>query len=277
MVLCIRFRGLKFSHRKSPPKASIDQRELWMITVEDLTSEMPIAERLFGRLQKVYACLPRTRCICKDPGVCCIFLPEMTVLEALQWIRLMRDMPDLELNTILRKFVEFYLTNPARLTGCPFREDGVCTIYEYRTFGCRSYGLWSQKMGRARTQNSRNSKKELKKMWKKFGLEVPADAVEFEIDYCDKVQIQSGGPIGDAGIMDLLKKVYELGKPLGDLQARFEEEYHSDFSFLLTSLLLGMKKALLLKYAVIKEITQKGTDMRLQEALGKISPQALRF
>jgi len=76
--------------------------------------------------------------------------------------------------------------------------------------------------------------------------------------------------------MDLLTRVYHLGGSLGDLQSRFEEEYHSDFSFLLTSLAFGMRKALLLKFAVIKEMIQKGTDTRLQESLEKVSPDALR-
>jgi dsDNA-specific endonuclease/ATPase MutS2 len=75
--------------------------------------------------------------------------------------------------------------------------------------------------------------------------------------------------------MDLLTRVYHLGESLGDLQARFEEEYHSDFSFLLTSLAFSIRKAMLLKFAVIKEMVQKGTDTRLQEALEKVSPDAL--
>ncbi len=247
-----------------------------MITAEDLASAISAAEPLFGRLQGLYERLPETQCTCDAPGICCMSLPEMTVLEALQWIKLMQAMPDSNLGSTLRKFVEFYLTNPARLTGCPFRENNACTIYKHRTFGCRSYGLWSQKMGKTRTQDSRNSKKTLSKMWKNFGVEFPAEAVEFEIDYCDKVQIQSGKPMSDDAIMDLLIGVYHLGKSLGDLQPRFEEEYHSDFSFLLTSLAFGMRKALLLKFAVIKEILQKRTHKRLQEALEKVSPDALR-
>jgi Fe-S-cluster containining protein len=201
----------------------------------------------------------------------------MTVLEAFQWIKLMQELPDSSLVAKLRKFVSFYLTNPARRTRCPFRQDGACTIYPYRTFGCRSYGLWSQKMGRTKTQNSRNSKKALRKMWKNFGVDIPAGIIEYEVDYCDRVQIRSGKPVGDDALMELLTGVYHLGKSLGDLQTRFEDEYHSDFSFLLTSLVFGLRKTLLLKFAVIKETVQKGTDLRLREALGKVSPGVLRF
>ena len=132
-------------------------------------------------------------------------------------------------------------------------------------------------MGRTRTRESRSGKKALRRMWKGFGVDLPTDVVEFEIDYCDKVQIQGGKPLQDDTIMDLLQQVYDLGEPLGDFQTRFETEYHSDFSFLMTSLVLGMKKALLEKLMVIKEILQKGTETRLQRALDKVSPDMLNF
>ena len=248
-----------------------------MITAKDLGAAISKAKALFGRLQDLYEGLPETRCACDDPGVCCMFLPEMTMLEALQWMERMQAMSGAELTPTLRRFVAFYLTNPARLTGCPFRDDGACSIYKYRTFGCRSYGLWSQEMGRSRTRESRNGKKALREMWKRYGIEFPADTVEFEIDYCDKVQVRPGKPVDDEAIMDLLTQVYYLGKPLGHLQSQFEEAYHSDFSFLLTSLVFGMRKALLLKFAVIKEIVQEKTDTRLQQALEKVFPTLLRF
>jgi hypothetical protein len=132
-------------------------------------------------------------------------------------------------------------------------------------------------MGKSRTRESRSGKKALREMWKRYGIELPADTVEFEIDYCDKVQVRPGKPIDDEAIMDLLTQVYYLGKPLGHLQSHFEEAYHSDFSFLLTSLAFGMRKSLLLKFAVIKEIIEEKTDTRLQQELEKVSPTLLGF
>jgi len=248
-----------------------------MITTRDLGAAISKAKPLFGRLQDLYEGLPETRCTCDDPGVCCMFLPEMTMLEALQWLERMQAMSEADITSTFRRFVAFYLTNPARLTGCPFRDDGTCSIYKYRTFGCRSYGLWSQEMGRSRTRESRNGKKALREMWKRYGIELPADTVEFEIDYCDKVQVRPGKPVDDEAIMDLLTQVYYLGKPLSHLQSQFEEAYHSDFSFLLASLAFGMRKALLLKFAVIREIVQEKTDTRLQQELEKVSPTLLHF
>ena len=132
-------------------------------------------------------------------------------------------------------------------------------------------------MGRSRTRESRKGKKALRNMWKRYGIELPADTVEFEIDYCVKVQVRPGKPVDDEAIMNLLTRVYHLGKPLGHLQSQFEEVYYSDFSFLLASLAFGMRKALLLKFAVIKEIVQEKTDRYLQQALEKVSPTLLDF
>jgi Fe-S-cluster containining protein len=251
-------------------------QEDWMITLEDVASAMPVAERLFPQLQDLYGLLPETHCTCDQPGICCKSLPEMTVLEALHWIRIMQPMADLELNTTFRRFAEFFLTNPARLTECPFLKDGTCTIYRHRTFGCRAYGLWSQEIGRIRTQESREARKALRQMWKSHGVELHADVAEAELEYCGKVQIVSGKPVSHEDLMALLQEVYDLGKPLGDLQNRFELEYHSDFSMLLASMGLGMEKAMIWKLAVIKETAHKGTDTHLKQVLQKISANALR-
>jgi Fe-S-cluster containining protein len=247
-----------------------------MITKTDLISALQVAAPLFEKLQDLYRKMPETRCDCEEPGVCCRFLPEMTTLEALGWIRLLLELPDEALAQKLRKFVEFYFRNPAQFSGCPFLENGGCSVYEFRTFGCRAYGSWSQKLGKRRTQESRKEKKALRQMWKRFGIELPADIVEFEIDYCNKVETLSDSPPSDKDLMDLLQQIYDLDASLKELQEKFENEYHSDFSLLITSLALGMKKALLEKFAVVKEIVQDGTDTRLQKTLETISSEVLR-
>ena len=247
-----------------------------MITKEDLISALQVAEPLFDKLQDLYRKMPDTHCDCEEPGVCCRFLPEMTTLEALGWIRLLLELSDEELTEKLRKFVEFYFRNPVQLSGCPFLEEGGCTVYESRTFGCRAYGLWSQKLGNMRTRESRKEKKALRQMWKRFGIELPADIIEFELDYCDKVETLSDSPPSDDDLMELLQQVYDMDASLKELQEKFENEYHSDFSLLMAALTLGMKKALLEKFAVVKEIVQNGTDTRLQKTLKSISSEVLR-
>lgn len=247
-----------------------------MITKEELIAAVKIAEPLFEKLDDVYEKLPDTICECDDPGTCCRFLPEMTTLEALRWFKLLLDLPDDKLTEKLREFVRFYFSNPVRMTGCPFLENGGCSIYPQRTFACRAYGIWSQKMGRSRTRESRKDKENLRATWKRFGIELPKEIVDFEIDYCDKVELVGVKSFNDKKVMKLLEKAYKMDRTVADLQNKFETEYHSDFSLLVTSLVLGMKKALLEKFAVVKECVQEGGDTRLKKILEQVSADVIR-
>ncbi len=196
-------------------------------------------------------------------------------MEALRWIGVIKDLQQAAMREILRKFVEFYLTTPIRHTGCPFLMDGHCGIYPYRSFACRAYGLWSQKTGDERTRENRRSRKALLQLWEQFGLAVPAKMVTFEIDYCDRVYYDVEKPMSDGQLMDIFQQIYRLDQALPQLQTKFEAEYHSDFSFLMASLVLGYRRAVLGKFAVVKEIVQQGTEEHLQQMLLKATPDML--
>jgi len=248
-----------------------------MITIEEINAAINDVKPQFSKLQNLYGSLPQTACQCKQPGVCCSFLPEMTWLEALRWIGIIQEMPADTRFRMLLKFLEFYLTNPIRHSGCPFLEKGACCIYELRPFACRAYGLWGPELGKVRTRKSRQDRNALLQMWQKFGLELPPKTVEFEIDYCDKVRCATEISISDSQLMDILQQIYGLDQALPGLQTKFEDEYHSDFSFLIASLALGYRKAVLGKFAVIKEIVMQGTDERLQQMLAKVTNQEIFF
>jgi Fe-S-cluster containining protein len=235
-----------------------------------LNSLIKKAKPLYRELQLIYSNLPDTECLCERPGICCEFLPEMTCIEALQWFNIMQRMPARQKNITYQKFVEFYLTNPIRHAGCPFLTNGSCSIYEFRTFACRAYGLWSRNTGSARTRQSRQDRRALVKMWQQLGVSLPLEIVESEIDYCDKVHPLSEESLSDEHLMANLQQLYVLDQFLPELKQKFEGEYHSDFSFLITSLIFGQRKTILGKFAVIKEMVEHGTDERLQKMLGQV-------
>ena len=246
-----------------------------MISSREIIEATQSARPVFDKIQILYRQLPETICDCKEPGACCAFLPQMTLMEALQWFRVLHQMADAEREVLIRKFVEFYLTNPVRQLGCPFLSKGRCGIYEFRTFACRAYGLWSETMGQERTDQSREEKNKLVKMWQRYGIELAPEAIAHEMDYCDQVGCQSEIEISDDQLMGVLQEIYLLDDELADLQTKFEKEYYSDFSFLIASLALGMKKAVLGKFAVIKELSLSGTDKRLEKLLSQVKPHKL--
>ena len=241
-----------------------------MISNTEIQAAAHKARPVFEKIQSLYQQLPKTTCVCQEPGTCCVFLPEITLMEALQWWRVIQQLPAAKRATLVRKFVEFYLTNPIRRIGCPFLSEGHCGIYEFRAFACRAYGLWSRKMGQERTQQSRKRKMMLLKMWQGYGIEMPHGAITDEMDYCDQVDCRSEMKVSDNRLMAILQAIYLLDNELADLQTKFENEYYSDFSFLMTSLVLGTKKTVLGKLAVIRELTQRGTEKHLKNLLSQI-------
>jgi hypothetical protein len=199
----------------------------------------------------------------------------MTFLEALHWIGVLKQMPEPALTATIRDFVYFYLTNPVHQPGCPFRKNGACCAYASRTFACRAYGLWSQKTGNERTAASREARASLRRMWRQFRIELPAACGEAEMPYCDKVDACTPDRVSDEKLLDILKSLYRLSKPLAALQNVFEETYQSDVSFLVSALALGHRKAVLGKYAVIKEIVNNNSEERLQKTLSMVTPAFL--
>ena len=107
-------------------------------------------------------------------------------------------------------------------------------------------------------------------MWQRYGIEMAPEAIAAEMDYCDHVGCKSDMKISDNRLMAVLQEIYLLDNELADLQAKFENEYYSDFSFLMASLALSTKRAVLGKFAVIKELTGTGTDKRLKNLLSQI-------
>jgi Fe-S-cluster containining protein len=246
-----------------------------MIDTGDLNSALQTAKPLFNELQNQYENLPPTQCRCQKPGVCCAYLPQMTLMEALQWVDILQQLPDSKRIDTLRLFMRFYLTNPVRHAGCPFLKQNTCGIYKFRPFACRAYGLWSRQIGDRRTEQNRRERKNLLQQWKRLGLELPAEMVELEIDYCDQVECIPRPAVSDDELIAILEKIYQLDQNLPEHQKKFEEAYHSDFSFWMTTLVLGVRKSVLVKFAVIKEMVNQGSSKRLEGLLDKVTPEVL--
>lgn len=247
-----------------------------MALFKDMQNALMSNRPLMAALESLYERLPETLCKCDSPGSCCVFIPEMTVVEAMSWIDALNKKKRVDQIDILRNFIDFYLTNPVRRPGCPFLSDGRCSLYSHRTFACRAYGLWSQTMGRKRTKESREADLDRITGWQRFGIVLSPEDVLEEVDYCNKVEICGGRRPSDDELTAILTDIYRLGAPIAELQQRFERNFQSDFSLLVTATVFEPRKAVLGKYAVIKEHVKKGTDKRLKKMLARVSEERLR-
>lgn len=240
-----------------------------MIHPDDLLRALETAEPVWVQLRAYYGLLAETDCGCSAPGICCRFLPEMTFAEALQWVEVLRRQPPALRADSLRRFIEFYATCPLHRGGCPFLDEGRCSVYAQRPFACRAYGLWSMETGRRRTLENRASREVLIRQWKQYGVELPAEKAQVEMNYCTQVKRHPSGVAADEALMAVLAEVYDLDRSFQPLSIQFENHYHSDFSFLLAGLMLGDRKAVLGKFAVIKDLVRRQPDGRLEALLGQ--------
>ena len=62
-----------------------------MISNREIVEAVHKARPVFDKIQNLYRQLPETTCACEEPGICCAFLPEMTLMEALQWFLNLAD------------------------------------------------------------------------------------------------------------------------------------------------------------------------------------------
>jgi Fe-S-cluster containining protein len=226
---------------------------------------------LFEKLSLLNKEIPETDCRCNTPGVCCGFLPEMTLIEALQWLGAIWRESHITRQAIVEKFVGFYLQTPFFSVGCPFLVNGTCGRYEIRPFACRAYGLWSQEVGIERTRQNAEVRKVHLDLWKRFGIVPSGGTLPQEMEYCTQVSCRTEKGVTDQLLMKTLEMIYHLDESFPVLREKFEKEYFSDFSFLVASAALGQKKAILGKYASVKEMLLLGKKERYWEIMEMIA------
>ncbi len=246
-----------------------------MLNKENIYNHIRLARPLFKKLQDLYQGLPETLCQCDNPGNCCTTMPEMTMVEALQWLDILVKMPIDEKIECLQNFLAFYLTTPLQSPSCPFLMENSCSNYSFRPFACRTYGLWSKKIGRGRTIQNRNNRRETVKTWHQMGINIPEEKIISEMDYCDRVVQNNPGKADDKLLFSELEKIYKVSSAIPQLQKQFEIKFHSDFSYLVSGLQFPLRKILLGKLAVIREFHTKGTNFRLQKFLSKVTEESL--
>jgi Fe-S-cluster containining protein len=243
-----------------------------VMTAIEIGKALNAAEPLFEPLQTHYRDLPETICDCRQPGICCSLIPETTLIEAFQWLAVIRQHSHPE--ELLRRFAAHFLTNPVRRNGCPFLDKGRCTNYPQRSFACRAYGLWSHRTGAERTAESKAAKRQLAAQWARMGIHIAEQSIAWEPDYCTGVTACTDRPPTDQRLLAILGKIYALDGRLPELKSWYEQSCHSDFSFFIACLLWGQRKATLAKLTVIRELTSLSCQDKLERLLGQVTAAA---
>lgn len=213
------------------------------------------------QLKALYGLLPSTRC--RRQTYCCSMLPEMTLVEALGAIQRLVDMPPLIRQPVIQQIIRYFFINPAKITVCPFLNNQDCQIYEDRFFGCRAYGLWSREYYEKLSAFSREVKKNLQQQWKTLGITLPKTVIDFQVPYCPLVKTKDHIDIDDKMLLKISDEIERLSQHYSKWHYLFKQQYFSDLSFLLAALLFGLKRALQLKFSVVRDWMMTGDETQL--------------
>jgi len=219
-------------------------------------------------LQGSYALLPDTRC--QRRTHCCAMLPEVTLVEALAAIKQLTNKAPAMRVQLLQNIILYFFLNPVEITSCPFLNDQDCLIYEYRFFGCRAYGLWSQKHYETLALRDRQAKMHFQNQWENMGISLPRDVIEFQVPYCPFVEADPLSDINDATLLDVSDSIESISEGYLQWHHRFAQRYFSDLSFLLASLAFGFTDVVRMKLEVVRNMVRTGKKERLNQVLNTL-------
>lgn len=220
----------------------------WDIIKDCITNSTSLLEELMD----IYGRIPPTQCARKTH--CCKLLPEATLVEALAVIRCLKNMTAKLRKRLYTKLVGYFFLNPVEITSCPFLEGRDCLIYPDRYFGCRAYGLWYHKYYQKLAGWNRRSKIQLQEQWKRLGITLPQQVVEFNLPYCSEVETKTHFQIDDQMLIDIWDAIKILSERFSPEHRIFQQNYFGDISFLFSSLTFGVNKAVQMKYTVVREM-----------------------
>jgi Fe-S-cluster containining protein len=238
-----------------------------MITLPVLKKLIGVSDPQRQELKKIYARLPQTHC--QRQTRCCSLLPEMTLLEALQVLEKMGQMPSSLRMDLIRQTIHYFFVNPAKITTCPFLKGQDCLIYPHRFFGCRAYGLWSQTYYQDLVEHSRQAKLFFRLQWEKLGVNLPKEVVDFQVPYCSLVKTDSLVPVNYEFLLKAWNDIESLSQVLNAGHHFFKTSYLSDLSFFLAGLTFGLRQAVQLKFLVVQDLVQKGNSGRLDQLINQ--------
>jgi Fe-S-cluster containining protein len=228
---------------------------------------------LLKELARLYAGIPAMTC--DRRGLCCGLLPEMSFPEYMGVLEAAQGLDPERTHSLAAGLVRYFFINPVRLSPCPFLYNGACLVYRNRPLGCRMYGLWSREKYAARSLDNRQAKYSVQAAWRKLGVRLPPEVVNFSLPYCDRVRLEADVLITDDRLDSLDESVAELARG-AKWESVFRERYFSDPSFAAASAVVGYGRALTLKVSIVREMIDRGASRTLDSVLALLTPQTIR-
>ena len=172
-----------------------------------------------------------------------------------------------------RALIRSFFLNPVEISSCPFLDGQDCLIYQDRFFGCRAYGLWSWQYYEKQAARSRQAKQLSQKQWQGLGVLLPQEVINYSLPYCPHVKLKGNISVDDEMIQKALDAIEGFSGQLSPWHETFRQVYYSDMSFLVASLVFGIKEAIRLKFEIVRDVMTTGNMEKVKGILDNLTGQ----
>jgi len=160
-------------------------------TKEQLREDIKIArsKNFFNRIEKFYRKLPETEC--SGCGKCCYDTPVVYYIEFMYVFELFDTYEESTKINVLDAALSAFLYGLIDKTHkCAFLDDNNrCMIYSRSPISCKRWGLHSKEENENDWNNDFEHNKKIKDFYKKEGIEISDEVINWRLPYCNNVII----------------------------------------------------------------------------------------
>jgi hypothetical protein len=114
---------------------------------------------------------------------------------------------------------------------------------------------------------SREAKKYLQQQWQALDVTLPRAAIDFEVPYCLDVQTLENVVLNDVDMVKMAAAVESISLNFAEAHQSFRQNSYADFSFLVAAMLYGHRRAVQIKFDVVKEFVHSDQRKKLNRIL----------
>ena len=102
---------------------------------------------------------------------------------------------------------------------------------------------------------------------------MPQEVINYSLPYCPYVKLEGNISVDDEMIQKALDAIEGFSGQLSPWHETFRQVYYSDMSFLVASLVFGIKEAIRLKFEIVRDVMTTGNMEKVKGILDNLTGQ----
>jgi hypothetical protein len=121
--------------------------------------------------------------------------------------------------------------------------------------------------------HDRQAKISLGQQWRKLGISLPDNVLDFQVPYCLDVEVLNGAVVDDSKLIQISHEIEALSGRLSPWHWIYNQQYFADLSFLAAATVYGVKSVLRMKVDIVRRLLTTADRTRLDRILMNIKAE----